>query len=470
MWNFEKNFSKTAVIDDRGNNLSYKDLSDISNILYSKINSRCVVMQFAENTIGSLAGYLSFLENKIVPIMVSSSLNLEQKKFLIKNYQPKYLWLPNDLIDDFQTYDTIFSIFDYSLLKTEFSADYKLFDDLALLLTTSGTTGSQKFVRQSYLNIQSNTDAIVSYLNITDEDRAITSLPMHYTFGLSVINTHIKSGATILLTDKSIMQKEFWSFFKEQCATTISGVPYTYEMLKRLKIQSMNLPSLKVLTQAGGKLPVELHKYFAEYALDNNKKFYVMYGQCEATSRMGYLPWDMSLKKIGSIGIPLPGGEYFISDGKSGFISSCDTEGELVFKGNNVTLGYAQSYRDLSLGDERKGCLYTGDIAYFDKDHYFYITGRNNRYIKIFGNRINLDEVENILKKQFKDQEVAVIGKYDLICVCIVANDLLQNEITAYLSGQLHIFHSAIKITEVDNIPKNESGKIIYHKLASALL
>lgn len=256
---------------------------------------------------------------------------------------------------------------------------------------------------------------------------------------------------------------------KKHGATSISGVPYTYEMLRRLRMPTMDLPSLKTLTQAGGKLSVELQKFFSEYARDTDRIFYVMYGQCEATSRMGYLPYDKSLDKLGSIGVPIPGGKYYLIDAEGRKIDKCHVEGELVYEGDNVTLGYALGYKDLCLGDERHGRLCTGDLAYFDEDNYFYITGRNNRFIKVFGNRVNLDEVQQSLKENFSELDCAVIGKDDLIMVCILS-DSLSSSVKTFLEGRLGLNHKAIQTRVVENIPKNESGKILYHSLVKDLL
>ncbi|SFS82356.1 Acyl-CoA synthetase (AMP-forming)/AMP-acid ligase II [Succinivibrio dextrinosolvens] len=469
MWDLERFKENTAVIDDRGNALSYAELKAYEKALCSHLKSRSLVMQFARNTLGSFIGYISFLDNKIVPIMVSTALNPDQKTKLINSYHPQYLWLPTEIRSEFADCPEVFSLYDYSLLKTDYPSDYELYPELALLLTTSGTTGSQKYVRQSYVNISSNAESIISYLKIDYKERAITSLPMHYTFGLSVINSHIKAGATILLTDKSIMQKEFWAFMKKYGATSISGVPYTYEMLKRLRMPTMELPSLKTLTQAGGKLSVELQKYFSEYARDTDRLFYVMYGQCEATSRMGYLPYDKSLDKLGSIGIPIPGGKYSLIDAEGRRIDKCHLEGELVYEGANVTLGYAHGYKDLYLGDERHGRLCTGDLAYFDEDNYFYITGRNNRFIKVFGNRVNLDEVQQNLKEMFSELDCAVIGRDDLIMVCMLS-DNLSYSVKTFLEERLGLNHTAIQTRVVERIPKNEAGKILYHTLVNRLL
>ena len=210
---------------------------------------------------------------------------------------------------------------------------------LSLIHISSGSTGSPKFVRQSYKNIEVNTRQIAEYLELDQEERAITTLPMNYTYGLSIINSHLLVGAEILLTDKTMMERGFWSFMKEQKATSFGGVPYTYEMLDKLRFFRMDLPDLKTMTQAGGKLIPELHKKFAEYAAEKGKRFIVMYGQCEATARMGYLPADKAVEKCGSMGIAIPGGVFHLIDVNGEAVTEPHVTGELVYEGENVTLG-----------------------------------------------------------------------------------------------------------------------------------
>ncbi len=172
--------------------------------------------------------------------------------------------------------------------------------------------------------------SIVQYLHLDETERPITTLPMNYTYGLSIINSHLMVGATILLTEKGLMQKEFWTFFKEQEATSFGGVPYTYEMLERLRFFRMDLPSLRYFTQAGGKLAPERHRKFAEYAQKRGKKFVVMYGQTEATARMGYLPPERALDKCGSMGVAIPGGRMWLRDVDGSRITEPRIVGELL--------------------------------------------------------------------------------------------------------------------------------------------
>lgn len=332
------------------------------------------------------------------------------------------------------------------------------------MLTTSGSTGSPKFVRQSYANVKSNAESIVKYLELDDTEKPISTLPMNYTYGLSIINSHLLVGATLLLTDKGLMQKEFWSFFKENEATSFGGVPYTYEMLDKLRFFRMKLPTLKYMTQAGGKLIPELHKKFAEYAAENGKKFIVMYGQCEATARMGYLPADKSQQKCGSMGIAIPGGKFHLIDVDGNDITQPFVTGELVYEGPNVTLGYAECGEDLSKQDERNGILQTGDMAQVDNDGFYYIVGRKKRFLKIYGNRVNLDEIDRLIKAKFGNLEVASTGVDDHMYI-FVDEDKYADAVVSFVVEKTGLNPAAFQAIVIDEIPKNDSGKTLYKEL-----
>ncbi|MFW5677994.1 MAG: AMP-binding protein, partial [Acetivibrio ethanolgignens] len=393
MWNLNQFQDNQAIIDESGNSLTYEQLYRESEELYDVIGGRCLVFCLCTNRVGSVLGYVSFVEHDVVPVLLNSQLEKELLSTLLNTYHPSYIWIPTEQKDDFISCSMIYEKYGYVLLKTDFKKRYPLYKELCLLLTTSGSTGSPKLVRQSYRNVKSNADSIIQYLKIDATERPITTLPMNYTYGLSIINSHLMVGATILVTDKGLMQKEFWNFLRENSATSFGGVPYTYEMLERLRFFRMELPSLRYLTQAGGKLTLELHKKFAGYAVEKKKKFIVMYGQCEATARMGYLPAEKALDKAGSMGIAIPGGKFYLIDASHKEIDEPNITGELVYEGPNVTLGYAECGEDLIKGDERGGILKTGDMALFDEEGYYYIVGRKKRFLKIYGNRVNLDEI-----------------------------------------------------------------------------
>ena len=389
IWNLLKFENSTAIVDELGNSYSYGFLNEKCHELANHIGERCLVIVLCSNTIESLVGYIGLVNHNIVPLMLDSHLNDDLLSALIDAYKPKYIWAPKTRPISRFTKES-FALGNYSLLKTDFLINYPLFDELALLLTTSGSTGSPKLVRQSYKNIIANTQSIVEYLSLDSNEKPITTLPMNYTYGISIINSHLFVGATIILTEKTIFSREFWQLFKEQNATSFGGVPYTYEMLEKLRFFRMNLPSLKTMTQAGGKLSLDLHQKFAEYAFENNKQFVVMYGQTEATARMAYLPPSRAIEKCGSMGIAIPGGEFLLVDASGNIINEPNVVGELVYKGDNVTLGYAVCGEDLIKGDENNGKLVTGDMAKFDEDGFFYIVGRKKRFLKMFGKRLFL--------------------------------------------------------------------------------
>lgn len=457
-----KERENVAAISDNGNKVTYGELMSFSNRVMDVLPERSLVFSLCHNTIGSLMGYVAFLSTRNVPLLLSADLDKELLHYLLDTYQPNYLWMPQKMVDQFDG-KVVMSEYGYSLLSYS-DKKIDMYPELALLLTTSGSTGSPKLVRQSYTNIESNAQSIVQYLELDETERPITMLPMNYTYGLSVINSHLLIGATILMTDESYAQKKFWNFFKSQGATSIVGVPFTYEILKKLRFFRMELPTLRYMTQAGGKLLPELHKEYAEYAIANDKRFYVMYGQTEATARMSYLPYKRSLEKYGSMGIAIPGGTFHLIDVDGTDIEKADVVGELVYEGPNVTLGYAECQYDLSKGDERKGILVTGDMAKRDEDGYYYIVGRKKRFLKIYGNRVNLDETERMIQSQFDGMECACVGEDDHMQIYVTGKNM-ETDVTEFITNKTGLNWKAFTVHYIEEIPKNESGKKNYQKL-----
>lgn len=463
IWDLGQFKDHTALLDESGNALTYGLLEAESSLLFNQIRERCLAFCLCQNEIGSVVGYTSFMNNGVVPVLLNSHLDSVLLNNLITEYKPAYLWVPKDQVTQFQDMTSVYEVYNYCLLKTCYEEQYPLYEDLGLLLTTSGSTGSPKFVRQSYENVLDNAQSIVKYLELDCSERPITTLPMNYTYGLSIINSHLLIGATILLTERTLMQKEFWSFFKSAEATSFGGVPYTFEMLDKLRFFRMKLPSLRTITQAGGKILPLLHEKFAKYAEENHINFVVMYGQCEATARMGYLPPSRAVEKKGSMGIAIPGGRFRLIDIDGKEINMPFTTGELVYEGKNVTLGYAECGEDLSRGDERHGILETGDMAQFDEDGFFYIVGRKKRFLKIYGNRVNLDELDRLIKGEF-DIEVASTGTDDHLFIFLTDANY-SDRVLSFVVKKTNLNIAAFKIIIIDEIPKNDSGKTLYNQL-----
>lgn len=458
----KKDNNDKIAITDNGEVFSYFDAREFSDKFVNIASKRSLIFSFNSNNIESLFGYLACLDNKFVPLMLDSKIDNGQLKKLLDIYQPNYLWISSDRSEDFKDKKVVLIYKNYCLIEYAFNENISLNENLALLLTTSGSTGSPKLVRLTYDNIYQNSLSIVNYLNISENDRPITTLPMHYSFGLSVINSHLMKGAVILLTNLSIMERGFWEFLKNEKASSLSGVPYSYQILKKLRFFKMDYPHLNVLTQAGGKLSDALISEYIEYCHNNDKKFIVMYGQTEATARMSYLPHNTNIEKVGSIGLPIPNGSFELVNEEGIVIDGPEVNGELVYKGPNVSMGYAECYDDLSLGDVNKGALLTGDIACRDTEGYYYIVGRKKRFIKIFGNRINLDEAESILKNFIEDS--ACTGEDDKMFIYITQKDM-EISVKKYMNSKTGIPPSAMKVQYISSIPKNTAGKVIYNNL-----
>lgn len=462
-------FRDNIAIYTEKENIDYNNFWIRSEFLAEHIYCRCLVFLFCSNVPDAIIGYVGMLNNSIVPVMLDSELDTDMAEALIDKYKPQYLWMPASKAEAYPLYQEVFRLTDYVLLSTGHKG-CKLHDNLALLMTTSGSTGSPKLVRISYENIRANTEAITEYLHISHCEVGITSLPMHYVYGLSVINSHLWAGAALVVTDKTMFQREFWQAMKEYGVTNLGGVPYSYEMLKRLRFFRMDLPALQTITQAGGKLRPELHQEFAEYAAKNGKAFVVMYGAAEATARMGYLPPELAHTKIGSMGIAIPGGRFELQAADGNVIDEAGLAGELVYYGNNVTMGYAICQKDLLKGDENHGCYFTGDLAVRDADGIYTIVGRKKRFLKLFGKRTNLQETEDILKSRYKEKDIACGGLDDHLFIFVsdepgTENESVTKEMVGYISQKLGLHHSAFTVRILDELPRNAAGKVLYHEL-----
>lgn len=454
-----KDASRVAAVDDSGARLTYGQICDFSNEFPKYIPNRTLIFILSENQIGSLLGYTAALSNRIVPLVISFKTDRLLYETLRDLYRPEYLWIPTESLDQFG-YPVIFSNFGYSLVRTGLKPPM-LFNDLALLLPTSGSTGSPKLVRHSYRNIEANASNVVALFKLSGDERAMAILPMHYTMGLSVISSHLKAGATLLLSGKSLLDKDFWRMLKEEKATSFTGVPYSYEILAKLRFFRMDLPYLRVITQGGGKMTDDLFKTCADYAVSQGKQFIATYGQTECTARMAYLPSELAQSKIGSIGIAEPGGKLSIIDSDGNETFEGEVVGEMVYRGENVTLGYAICSDDLKKGDENMGVMHTGDIARRDNDGCHFIVGRMKRFLKIFGLRIGLDEVELMIKSEFATD--CHCSGTDEMLIVHVTNGSIADKVVNFIEEKTHLFHKNIEVVVVDSISRNEAGKVILH-------
>lgn len=465
-WQNLKNYSnQTALIDTALNkSVTYSELdADAENIASKiKLTNKGLVFIFTTNNYDSVLAYVAVLKSGNAALLLDEKLNDEIRIGLIKNYCPEYIITSNEIIPENYTLD--FNSDSLNYYKRNESISAKIFHELAVLLSTSGTTGSPKLVRLAYKNIQANAESIAEYLKIDENDRPIATLPLSYSYGLSVLNSHLLKGATIVLTEKTVFFRDFWNLFNEFKCTSFAGVPYTYTMLKRINFDRIKLPTLKTMTQAGGKLSEEFIRHFNQYALEKKINFFVMYGQTEATARITYVPAEKLSEKIGSIGISIPGGELRIMNDVNE-ITTPNEVGEIVYNGENVMMGYADTRDDLFKGDELNGTLFTGDLGYKDADGYFYVTGRMKRFIKIFGLRINLDEVQKMIENHF-DISAACAGKDELLKILIHSDDhLTEVNVKNDVLKMYKLNFKSVVVKSTNQIPTNSSGKYDYNKI-----
>ncbi|MGV9377389.1 AMP-binding protein [Nonomuraea sp. NPDC003707] len=321
--------------------------------------------------------------------------------------------------------------------------------DLAVLLATSGSTGNPKLVRLSRQAVLANATAIATALAIDPDEIAPTSLPLHYSYGLSVLNSHLIVGATVMLTEAGLLERSFWTHLDAHRCTSLAAVPYQYEMLRRLRYDRSEHPALATLTQAGGRLGQDLVQEFAGQA----DRFFVMYGQTEATARIAVLPPDRLADKPGSAGPAIPGGRLTVD------------EGEVVYHGPNVMMGYAETAADLARGDDLGGVLRTGDLGRLDSEGFLYLTGRLKRIAKIFGVRVNLDDVERLLRGSVP---VAATSGDDRVTVWAEGLDAAGRAgLARKLGAELRVHWSGFDVRAVDSLPLLATGKIDYRALES---
>ncbi len=455
-------FSNSTVFSTKSEQTTYSDLVKEIDKFSFHVKTRELAFLLCENSIESVIGYLACLRTGVVPLLIGSSIDEGLLLNLIKTYRPNFIWTSRNLKSLNKKWKIVHTNRSYQLFEALDHYEHSFNSDLALLLMTSGSTGSPVLVRISYQNLIDNTTSISQSLSISPKDIPITTLPMNYTYGLSIINSHLLNGCQIVLTEESILSKDFWDLINSKGVTTFGGVPYTYQMLKRLGFEKMSLPNITKLTQAGGKLELNLTGYFAEVCRQKGIQFYVMYGQTEATARMSCLPSNESIRKAGSIGLPISKGRFYLLNDAGDEIYNSHEVGELYYEGPNVSMGYAYSLADFSKSDENQGVLATGDMAKRDEDGYYYIVGRKKRFIKVFGNRVSLDEVENLTLKN------------GYSCVCTGIDDKLfiyttqqdnKKELKDFVSIKIGLHHSAIIIKYIPEFPRNDSGKILYSEL-----
>ena len=415
--------------------LSYRELADLAAAGASELGSqRRLVLLETRNDVVTVVNYLGALAGGHVVIPLAADAD---HTAVIEAYDPEVI-IRGDRV------------------QHRHRAAHDLHPDLALLLSTSGSTGSPKLVRLSRANLDSNAEAIASYLEIHEHDRAATTLPMSYCYGLSVVHCHLRRGAALVLTDHSVVDDAFWDLMTQHRVTSVAGVPHTFDLLDRVGFDDMVLPHLRYVTAAGGRLAPERVRHFAELGRRRGWQLFVMYGATEATARMAYLPPELASENPRSIGVPIPGGAFDVVPMDEQPVDGMpDGVGELVYRGPGVMMGYAHGPGDLA-GGHVVDVLRTGDLARRNAHGLYEVVGRISRFAKLFGLRLDLERVEAALR----DAGVtAICVEGDGLLVVAAADRPAGCDVVRHAAEASGLPRAAVQVLDVEEIPRLPSGK-----------
>ncbi|WP_051003736.1 AMP-binding protein [Sphingobium sp. SYK-6] len=436
---------RTALIDSNGREWSYREIIEAADSMMEGWTGRHLLLLEMANRSDAIIAYIAALRAGW-PVLIVSEADEAAATRMVEVFRPAVRWRAKD-----------------GFVATEVNGPTTdLHPDLAVLLSTSGTTGSTKLVRLSACAVDANARSIGDYLGLSPDERAITTLPPSYSYGLSVLNSHLAAGATLVLNDASVIEASFRDLVDRHSATSFAGVPYTYELLERSGFLNALPASIRTMTQAGGRMPTDRVERVAVLARAHGARLFVMYGQTEATARMAWLPPERLPELAGCIGQAIPGGRFDLVDPETG--APTEGAGELLYSGPNVMMGYGEETGDLARGQELES-LRTGDLAEEVEPGIFRITGRKNRFIKMFGLRLSLDEIEREAARL--GYPIAATGT-DEILVLASEHPMPDNRLISRIAERYHLPEAQMVHFPYERLPRLASGKVDYRTLTQA--
>ncbi|MGK0468665.1 AMP-binding protein [Clostridium sp.] len=480
VFQFSSKHDKTAVIFE--NEISYKEIFENVNkkasfITNKGLSKKDAVLLVSANSNFFIENYFGIIKSGAICVPINPDLNSNQIKFIVDSLNIKLIFSQNKFTskikqlvsDDVEIYTESFEYNDIDTCKDNHSIDIK--EDVAVILFTSGSTGKPKGVMLTHHNLMFNTNSIIDYLSITKHDRVEMVLPFYYCYGTSILHTHFRVGGSIVINNRFMFPQTVIEDINKYNCTGFSGVPSNFQILLRMTdIKKTKLPTLRYITQAGGKLS----DIFIKELIDILKgvDIFIMYGQTEATSRLSYLPPHLINKKMNSIGKGISGTELVVLNSEGKKVGPGEI-GEIAARGGNIMKGY---FNDNSETTKviRSGYLYTGDLAKVDGEGYIYIVSREKNIIKSGGNRISPKEIEDVIAQIPQVVECAVIGVYDdllgeAVKVFVV---LIENKssidfkyISEFCKKQLPSYKAPRYIEFLKALPKNSSGKVLLKSL-----
>lgn len=456
------------IIEGTSNAYSLEDDREFASFI-NAIPENSLVFLLTDISARTVSRFLRLLDQKIPVALIDPNISKESLQNLLDTYQPEYVMGKAQTLQNILSVRYFKSTGPEGVFVDSSPCNLELHEDLSVLLTTSGSTGSPKFVRISEANLTANAEQIRNSLSITSDEIAGATLPLFYSYGMSIVTSHALSGAQLYVSDKSVIEPLFWEGAREAGVTSLPGVPQTYSMLKRIGFERINLPTLRIMTQAGGALSPDVTLFFHSEMQKRGGQFFVMYGQTEASPRISCLPSNKLPDKIGSAGLPLEGSTISIysEDGKP---LPANEIGLVKYTGPNVMMGYAERRKDLSLGDTFGDTLETGDLGYVDPEGFLFLKGRSKRITKIAGARISLDELEQIAQRLSAHSAAAVDGgESGPIIFLSSESELDLTHIKNSIARELRVPPKLISIINIESFPLLPNGKIDYLTLAEQI-
>lgn len=450
--------TKEALVADSGERVTYGDLFEDCVLLDMKLAKRCLLVVLTDHSAETLRFYYAAMSGKRVPLLLDGGICIEFLNRYITRYRPQYVWAPIHYASALAAKGHVLYRSAEHILVSMAEAVYPIHEDLALLLTTSGSTGNPKVVRLSYENLNENACAIVEALGIDQNARGVTIPPMHYTYGMALCHMHFYAGATLLVTNRRVIDKKFHAFIREEGITNIQGVPCIHEMLDRIGFYDDLPPHINLVTMGGGKARVELQEKMNRIFAQKGIRFCALYGQTEGTTMLTRLPEGKAMNEPGCIGVACRGMRAEVSP----------ETGELIFYGSSVSMGYATCAEDLIRGDDNHGVLHTGDLAVMDETGAIYLQGRIRRFVKMAGVRINLDDIEQLVTEEFPQIACACAGK-DNDLHLFVTGKPDPTQLKRLVSRKLNVSHILIQVIDCDQLPRKSNGKVDYQELEQKL-
>jgi acyl-CoA synthetase (AMP-forming)/AMP-acid ligase II len=453
-WHDRPGDTDTTFLVDEARSYSYRDVFGLGDALFEGA-PRSVAVLLCDRSVATVGAYFGALRRGVVPLLLDGRTKGPALVRTIGAYAPR--WVLADATAAPPGYAPARQIGTKALFERIEPDDHPLHGKLALLIPTSGSTGDPKCVRLTGANIEACTRSVAAYLDMVPDRVTVSLLPFHYSYGLSVLHNTAFVRGRMVLTEQSVLERSLWQRIEDHGVTDIAGVPFTFETLRRIRLSDKILANLVCVTQAGGALAPQLTRHFWQYFTSHGVRYFTMYGQTEASPRISYVPPECALDKLGSVGIAIPGGKVSLAEDVAG-----SGEGELIYEGPNVSMGYAQTAADLAEGDCFGGRLYTGDQARIDEDGFVTIVGRRKRFIKLHGISVNLDHAESVLRDAGLD--CRLVGKENGLVVCIANGD--GESVRAALDQNFDFHPSVVRIERCESLPFTVSGKPDYATLS----